>query len=233
MSDDYDSPWKEILDVYFPEFLAFAFPEIHTEIDWSRGYESLDKEMPKILRKAKTGRRVVDKLIKVWRLDGEEQVVFIHVEFQADYEVDFPKRVYVYNYRVVDRMQCPVVSLVILGDDNSKWRPDRYSQDLWGCATEFRFPVLKLPSNKSHPTAAVDPLSPLAPLSRPPFTPSRERGELAITGRSRGTGGGAPLPGGCDAWGGEGSGERGSATAPDPLLVAKTAGSASDAVGLQ
>jgi len=71
------------------------------------------------------------------------------------------------------------------------------------------------------------------PLSRPPFTPSRERGELAITGRSRGTGGGAPLPGGCDAWGGEGSGERGSATAPDPLLVAKTAAPASDAVGLQ
>jgi hypothetical protein len=68
----------------------------------------------------------------------------IHVEFQADYEADFPKRVYVYNYRVVDRMQCPVVSLVILGDDNPNWRPDRYRQDLWGCATEFRFPVLKL-----------------------------------------------------------------------------------------
>jgi hypothetical protein len=144
MSDDYDSPWKEILDVYFPEFLAFAFPEIHREIDWSRGYVSLDKELPKILRKAKTGRRVVDKLIKVWRLDGEKQVVFIHVELQADYEADFPKRVYVYNYRVVDRMQCPVVSLVILGDDNPHWRPDRYRQDLWGCATEFRFPVLKL-----------------------------------------------------------------------------------------
>jgi hypothetical protein len=71
-------------------------------------------------------------------------VVFIHVEFQADYEAEFPKRVYVYNYRVVDRMQCPVVSLVILGDDNPNWRPDRYRQDLWGCGTEFRFPVLKL-----------------------------------------------------------------------------------------
>jgi hypothetical protein len=34
---------------------------------------SLDKELPKILRQAKTGRRVVDKLIQVWCLDGEEQ----------------------------------------------------------------------------------------------------------------------------------------------------------------
>jgi Domain of unknown function (DUF4351) len=144
MSDDYDSPWKEILEVYFPEFLAFAFPEIHRDVDWSRGYESLDKELPKILRKAKTGRRVVDKLVKVWRLDGEEQVVFIHVEFQGDYEADFPLRIFVYNYRVFDRMQCPVVSLVILGDEHPSWRPEHYRQDLWGCRTDFSFPILKL-----------------------------------------------------------------------------------------
>jgi Domain of unknown function (DUF4351) len=144
MSDDYDSPWKEILDTYFPEFLAFAFPEIHRDVDWSRGYESLDKELPKILRKAKTGRRVVDKLVKVWRRDGEEQVVFIHVEFQGDYEAEFPRRIFVYNYRVFDRVQCPVVSLVILGDEHPSWRPRRYRQDLWGCRTDFSFPVLKL-----------------------------------------------------------------------------------------
>jgi hypothetical protein len=26
MSDDYDSPWKETLDVYFEAFLALLFP---------------------------------------------------------------------------------------------------------------------------------------------------------------------------------------------------------------
>jgi hypothetical protein len=26
---DFDSPWKEALDVYFPTFLAFYFPLIH------------------------------------------------------------------------------------------------------------------------------------------------------------------------------------------------------------
>jgi hypothetical protein len=38
---DYDSPWKEMLDGYFPAFMAFFFPAAAAEIDWSRGYESL------------------------------------------------------------------------------------------------------------------------------------------------------------------------------------------------
>ncbi len=42
---DYDSPWKEMLDGYFPAFMAFFFPEAHTDIDWTRGYESLDTEL--------------------------------------------------------------------------------------------------------------------------------------------------------------------------------------------
>jgi Domain of unknown function (DUF4351) len=37
-----------------------------------------------------------------------------------------------------------VVSLVILGDESPSWRPDRYRQDLWGCGTDFHFPILKL-----------------------------------------------------------------------------------------
>ena len=30
---EYDSPWKEALDVYFPEFMAFFFPDAYQEID--------------------------------------------------------------------------------------------------------------------------------------------------------------------------------------------------------
>jgi hypothetical protein len=35
----FDSPWKEILEAYFPEFMAFFFPAIDIQIDWSRGFE--------------------------------------------------------------------------------------------------------------------------------------------------------------------------------------------------
>lgn len=33
---DYDSPWKEVLDYYFAEFMAFFFPQAYSEIDWKK-----------------------------------------------------------------------------------------------------------------------------------------------------------------------------------------------------
>jgi hypothetical protein len=53
-------------------------------------------------------------------------------------------RMYSYNYRLRDRYNCPVVSLAILTDESQTWRPSRYQDELWGCSTEFRFPVVKL-----------------------------------------------------------------------------------------
>jgi hypothetical protein len=34
---DYDSPWKEILEAYFRDFMQFFFPQIEIEIAWEPG----------------------------------------------------------------------------------------------------------------------------------------------------------------------------------------------------
>ena len=142
--DDFDSPWKDILELYFAEFMAFFFPEAHTDIDWSRGYESLDSELQKIVRDAQLGKRLADKLMSVYRLSGEEQLILIHLEIQGHYERQFPLRMYVYHYRLFDKYHRPIVSLAVLGDDDPKWRPNEYRTELWGCETNLRFPVVKL-----------------------------------------------------------------------------------------
>ncbi|NEO28751.1 MAG: hypothetical protein F6K03_18220 [Kamptonema sp. SIO4C4] len=99
---DYDSPWKEALSVYFEPFMAFFFPEIHRDIDWTRGYEFLDKEFQKIVRETETGRRDSDKLVKVWRLNGEETWVLIHIEVQSQAQTVFAERMFIYNNRIFD-----------------------------------------------------------------------------------------------------------------------------------
>jgi hypothetical protein len=63
--DDYDSPWKEILQVYFREFLVFFFPQVEVDINWDRSYEFLDNELQQVVRDAELGRRYADKLVKV------------------------------------------------------------------------------------------------------------------------------------------------------------------------
>lgn len=77
--DDYDSPWKEILALRFPDFMAFFFPEIARQIDWTRGYETLDKELRQISRESHVGFRLADNLLKVWKKDGIEAWVLAHV----------------------------------------------------------------------------------------------------------------------------------------------------------
>ena len=69
---DFDTPWKDILDTYFQDFMAFFFPKAYNDIVWSKKYESLDKELQKAVRDASLGKRLVDKLVKVWRKDGKE-----------------------------------------------------------------------------------------------------------------------------------------------------------------
>jgi hypothetical protein len=150
MSSDYDSPWKEALDLYFEPFLALLFPEVHRQIDWPHGYEVLDKEFQQVVREAEVGRRYVDKLVKVWTRDGVECWVLIHVEVQTTRDVEFPRRMYVYNYRVFDRYNKPVASLAVLADDDPDWRPSEFRNSLFGCEAGIRFAPVKLLDFAAH-----------------------------------------------------------------------------------
>ncbi|MEI2644505.1 MAG: hypothetical protein WBQ93_10360 [Candidatus Competibacter sp.] len=62
---DYDSPWKTVLERFFPAFMEFYFPTAHAGIDWTQGYTFLDKELQKVVRDAKLGRRWTDSLVRV------------------------------------------------------------------------------------------------------------------------------------------------------------------------
>ena len=76
--DDHDSPWKEALEHYFPEFLSLLFPLIHAEVNWSQPFEFLDHELQQVVGDAELGRRDADKLIKVYTVEGRETWVTKH-----------------------------------------------------------------------------------------------------------------------------------------------------------
>ena len=67
---DYNSPYKEALAHYLPDMFALFFPDVHAQIDWSRGYVLLDKELQQVTRDADLGRRLADALVQVWGLSG-------------------------------------------------------------------------------------------------------------------------------------------------------------------
>jgi hypothetical protein len=146
MSDqpDYDSPWKDILERFFFDFVEFFFPEVHAGIDWDREYTFLDKEFQELVRDSEMGRRLADKLVRVHTRDGEPLMVLTHIEVQGTYERDFAERIYVYNYRIYDKFRFPVVSLAVLTDERPRWRPASFGYKRWGFRLEMEFPMAKL-----------------------------------------------------------------------------------------
>ena len=143
-NDDYDSPWKEAVEQYFTEFMAFYFPEAYTEIDWQQGHTFLDQELAAVVRDAELGKRYVDKLVRVALQNGDEQWVYIHIEVQGTAQAEFAKRMFVYNYRLFDRYDRSIASMAVLADEQPHWKPTGYGYELLGCKHHLAFPVAKL-----------------------------------------------------------------------------------------
>lgn len=155
----YDSPWKESLDRHFPEFLEFFFPEMHTQVDWSVGYQMLDSELREILSQEDPGNREVDCLIRVHLKRGGEHWLLIHVEVQSQYDPDFPARMLIYHARILARYGRSCCSLAILGDDRPHWRPQKSTSSLWDCRLTLEFPIRKL---LDYPAQAEQPENPFS-----------------------------------------------------------------------
>jgi len=142
--DDYDSPWKEAVEHYFPEFIAFYFPSAYAQIDWSKEHVFLDQELRAVVQDAELGKRFVDKLVRLTLLNGDEKWIYIHVEVQGTRQTEFAKRMFVYNYRIFDRYDKPVASFAVLADEHANWRPDNFSYGVLGSETSIHFPIAKL-----------------------------------------------------------------------------------------
>ncbi|GAA6619969.1 Rpn family recombination-promoting nuclease/putative transposase [Scytonema sp. NUACC26] len=140
----YDSPWKDILQIYFEEFILFFLPNEHIYVDWTKPIEFLDKELEEVVKDAEIGRRFADKLVKIYLTNGAEEWVLIHVEVQAQEDSDFPERMYVYSSRIYSKYKKKVVSIAVLGDDNPNWKPSQFGYSLFGYRLNVEYPVIKL-----------------------------------------------------------------------------------------
>jgi hypothetical protein len=147
MSDvraDLDSPWKDILRSYFPQAIAFFFPQTDALIDWNRPHEFLDKEFQQVSQDAQVGRRYADQLVKVWLKGGQQIWLLLHLEVQSQSETEFEERMFIYSLRIFDQFRQVPISLAILCDETLSWRPSRYDAEYPDTSLNFRFGTVKL-----------------------------------------------------------------------------------------
>jgi hypothetical protein len=139
----HDSAWKDILDVYFPQALEVCFPELYDQIDWTREWTSLDKELQAITKDGETGKQYVDKLIRVYLKNGNEFWIPIHLEIEQEPTPKFPERMFLYGSRLFDRYRRIIVSCALLTDE-SQQRPTFYEIGLGKARLRQDFLLCKL-----------------------------------------------------------------------------------------
>jgi len=145
-----DSLWKGITEEVFDDLLRFFFPKADTIIDFSRGFDFLDKELavmyPEPDKASDT--RFVDKLVKVYRLDGREEYLLVHVEIQGETKNKdrplFAERMFRYFTRIFNKDQKPVTAIAIFTAGDGAKMPDQYEYDFLGTTLVYRYNTYRI-----------------------------------------------------------------------------------------
>ncbi len=145
-SAEQDSPWKLIAGQMLEDLEAFYFPTLHVLVDWQRHYESLDTELARLTRRSATGKRVVDKLVKVFLLNGQEVWILLHIETQGYYDKKFAQRMHTYHNLIGLCYKRQVENMAILTDGNKRFRPSEYQEKGILYAISFKFAMVKCPT---------------------------------------------------------------------------------------
>jgi hypothetical protein len=139
-----DELWKGIIEALFEYFLAFFFPDFVDEVDFTKPFEFLDKELQELIPDSESRNRRADLLAKVFLKSGSEKWILVHTEVQGYVDTFFDERMYIYNYRSYDRFKQEIVALAILTDDNPNFRPNCYERKTWNTTIRYDFQMCKL-----------------------------------------------------------------------------------------
>lgn len=140
-----DQYMKGILEDLFPDFLRFFYPGADELFDINRGFEFLDQEVEKLFAIGDTEhQKSIDKLVKVFTKDGQEEWFLIHIEVQGYYDPHFAERMFIYFYRIRDSYGKRVRSIAIFTDDNHSYHPREYTYQEDETSVIFRFKTYKV-----------------------------------------------------------------------------------------
>lgn len=147
----FDEALKIAIQRYFQPMTQLLVPHLHQAIDWNIPPQFLDKELQQLTPHSNSHKRYADHLVQVQLLSGEQQLLLIHIEAQAQRDETFARRMWQYFYRIHDRFpQHKVVSLALLADNSPTWRPSEYKYEFLGTRQKFEFLVVKLKDFESR-----------------------------------------------------------------------------------
>ncbi len=106
----FDQIFKELLQTFFREFLELFYPEIAGHLDFDR-VTFLDKELFTDIPEG--SQREPDLVARVYTLEGDQELILLHIEIQAKREREFSHRMYEYYAMLWLRYKIPIFPVVL------------------------------------------------------------------------------------------------------------------------
>lgn len=151
-----DLIWKLCIENHFEDFMRFFAPDISGDIDFGKGFETLNKELAALAPISGSRDRRCDELLKVRLKGGGEQFVLLHLEVQGYRDAGFAERMFTYFYRIKDKYQQRIYPLAIYTHGSRSSQPNAYTEEFYGMALSYKFPVYILADQRIEALKADD-----------------------------------------------------------------------------
>jgi hypothetical protein len=148
MRHDKDILWKGLLEWVFDDLLRFVFPNADMLFNMEKGFAFLDKELAELYPEPEkaSDTRVVDKLVKVFRKDGGEEWVLIHIEAQGETKCEerplFSERMFRYFYRCLDKYRRPIAAIALFTGPDARRMPASYQYAFLNTRLHYEYNTL-------------------------------------------------------------------------------------------
>ena len=146
MAKKYDYLWKGIVEDLFEYLLRFLYPTADKVFDLAKGATFLDAELEQLFPPEgdEYTPKVVDKLVKLYKHDGREEWVLLHIEVQGQYRQDFARRMLTYYTRIVDKYDRPITAYAILTEGSRQPRHSSYERSFLGTRLLYEYNVFTI-----------------------------------------------------------------------------------------
>ncbi|MBK9459289.1 MAG: hypothetical protein IPN94_07605 [Sphingobacteriales bacterium] len=137
---DFDARWKELIHSFTEDFIAFFLPTLYPLVDFTKPPEFLEQELQKLFPNEElAGKKISDKLIRLYLKDGQEWFVLVHIEVEGDAPTAYSKEVFKYYYRILDRHEVDITTIVVYVGDKVPKHHNIYTRSFHGTELIFKF----------------------------------------------------------------------------------------------
>lgn len=149
---------KSAFEEAFSELLYFFFKDAADIFDLSRDFEFMDKELSELFPEIekKGGSRFVDMLVKTFLKNGNEEWILVHIEIQDGATKNFPKRMFQYYYRILDRFEVEVAALAVFTGGKNQKSVAQYRNDFLGTKIVYEYNVYHILDHTEEQLLAMD-----------------------------------------------------------------------------